>query len=81
MAWDELIYVRRIQTTSTEHDQRDQDAGLYKNERVIDGPQDARNRIGDIVRNVYKSDTGKTAACISASHIEKDTKKKAPPAP
>lgn len=39
--------------------------------RVLDG----------IVRNVYGNDPGKLAAWISASHVEKSPKKKAPPTP
>lgn len=39
--------------------------------RVLDG----------VVRNVYKTDTGKTAAWTSASHIEKDPKKTEQPTP
>jgi hypothetical protein len=39
--------------------------------RVLDG----------IVRNTYASDTGKTAAWASASHVEKDPKKAPPPTP
>jgi hypothetical protein len=39
--------------------------------RILDG----------IVRNVYANDPGKLAAWISASHVEKAPKKKAPPTP
>ena len=41
----------------------------------------ARRILDGIVRNVYKSNTGKTAAWTSASHIEKDPKKKETPTP
>lgn len=55
------------------------DAGHYRSERVIDGPQDALISVGGRdVCNVSKSNTGKTAAWTSASHIEKDPKKKEP---
>ncbi len=47
------------------------EAGLYKNEREIEG----------VVRNVYKNDVGKLAAWTSASLIEKDPKKKDTPTP
>ena len=47
------------------------DAGLYKSERAID----------IVVRNVYKSNTGKTAAWTRASHIEKPPKKTETPTP
>jgi hypothetical protein len=39
----------------------------------------ARRILDGIVRNVYKSNTGKTAAWTSASHIEKSPKKKDTP--
>ncbi|MEQ1605274.1 MAG: hypothetical protein ABL999_10445 [Pyrinomonadaceae bacterium] len=39
--------------------------------RVLDG----------IVRNVYANDSGKLAAWISASHVEKAPTKQAPPTP
>jgi cytochrome c553 len=47
------------------------EAGLYKNERVIEG----------VVRNVYKNDVGKLAAWTSASHVEKAPKKSTPSTP
>lgn len=39
----------------------------------------ARRILDGIVRNVYKSNTGKIAAWTSASHIERDAKPKEPP--
>jgi hypothetical protein len=39
--------------------------------RVVDG----------IAQNKYASDAGKLATWISAKHVEKDPKKKAPPKP
>lgn len=39
----------------------------------------ARRILDGVVRNVYKSNTGKTAAWTSASHIEKPPKSKKPP--
>ncbi len=41
----------------------------------------ARRILDGIVRNVYKSNTGKIAAWTSASHVEKPPKKKEPPTP
>lgn len=41
----------------------------------------ARRILDGIVRNVYKSNTGKIAAWTSASHIEKPPKSKEPPTP
>jgi len=35
----------------------------------------ARRILDGIVRNVYRNDVGKLAACTSASHIEKPPKK------
>ena len=37
--------------------------------------------IDGIVQNKYSNDPGKLAACLSAKHVEKDPKKKAPPMP
>ncbi len=39
--------------------------------RIVDG----------IVQNKYATDPGKFAAWSSAKHVEKDSKKKAPPTP
>ena len=41
----------------------------------------ARRILDGVVRNVYKNDTGKTAAWTSASHIEKPPKKTEEPNP
>lgn len=41
----------------------------------------ARRILDGIVRNVYRNDTGKLAAWISASHIEKAPKTQTPPTP
>ncbi len=41
----------------------------------------ARRILDGIVRNVYKHNTGKTAAWSSASHVEKAPKKKDSPTP